>query len=95
MVVAVEEELRRNALQIYGAAWEAYRMDHERIRAEVIAELRRERGPEFGMSAGGRWIVGMHTSRRYEGLLASKGYVRPTTRMTIYGGGRLPPVGRG
>jgi hypothetical protein len=84
----IAEELRRDALIAYGLAADHYREVYLRIRQEVLDELRAERGPDFGPSAGGRWIVDHFAGRRFDQFLAGKGFVRPPTRGVSYGSKR-------
>lgn len=36
---------------------------YERVRARVVAERRRRHGLEWGLSAGGRWLIEIETAR--------------------------------
>ena len=46
------------------AKW-GYILEHHyaHTRAEVLADLRATRGPDFGNSAGGRWMIEIFTER--------------------------------
>ena len=46
------------------AKWRRIREAHYiHTRAEVLANLRATRGPDFGNSAGGRWMIEIFTAR--------------------------------
>ena len=66
----VREEMARLARQeeavAYSALVDAESEAIDQILAETLAELRATKGPEFGYSAGGRWIVGFTARKRIE-----------------------------
>jgi len=51
--------------------------EREAIRQEVLADLRLERGPDFGTGMGGRWLVGRLTHQRFAAHIAAKYGVYP------------------
>jgi hypothetical protein len=82
---AVDDELRRDAIRLYDAAADHHHEEYRRTRACVLIELREERGPDFGRSTGGRWVVDHIAGVRFRQFLASRGFVRPESRGVIYG----------
>lgn len=84
----IAEELRRDALIAYGLACDFYREKHRRIRQEVLDGLRAERGPEYGRSTGGHWLIDYHAWRRFHDFLAGLGFECPPTRGPTYGSKR-------
>lgn len=88
----VREEMARQSYvdqrAAYFAEWERRRAVLDAIKADVLAELRAEKGPDFGLSTGGRWMVQHLAVRRYIEYLAGLGYrrpVNPTPRPLLYG----------
>ena len=88
----VRAEMARQAYvdqrDAYYDEWERRRATLDAIKADVLAELRAERGPDFGLSAGGRWMVQHLAVRRYIDYLAGLGFhrpVNPTPRRILYG----------
>ena len=51
--------------QLVAVAKWSYIVEHHYVdtRAEVLAGLRATRGPDFGNSAGGRWMIEIFTER--------------------------------
>ena len=63
--------------------------DMARIRIEVIADLRRRHGNDFGDSVGGHWAINIEVSKRFNALLAADGVHPPTPRHSVvYGSDR-------
>jgi len=70
---AVNDALWREFLE----TCERHAGDRARIRAEFVAERRAKDGPDWGNSAGGRWVIEHHTTKRFHAFLAELGHIRP------------------
>jgi hypothetical protein len=71
------------SVALWNEGVERFRDDMPRIKQEVLAELRENRGADFPQSVGGHWLVNFEVSRRFLALLASHGYHRPTPHHAI------------
>jgi hypothetical protein len=82
------------SVALWNEGVERFRDEMPRIKQQVLAELREQRGADFPQSVGGHWMVNYEVSRRFLALLNSNGYHRPTSHHTIvYGSHR--EVGEG
>lgn len=63
--------------QEYAAVCDVHAHRRREIAEAVLAEFRATRGPGWGASAGGRWMVNTVAQQRFEAWLAVLGHVKP------------------
>lgn len=83
----IAEEYQRDRLRAFRQAASRHEADYDRIRADVLRELRQQHGPGFGVSAGGRWAVEIVAEKQFREWMRDRGIVAPEDRQTVrYGG---------
>lgn len=81
----IEKLKGEDYFKLYADLSQTHAATYARIRADVLAAMRAEKGPTFGLSTGGRWAVDAVAARQFRDFLTGLGYPPPTTGVTAYG----------
>lgn len=80
---AVAEEQHRDQVRAFKEAVERHQLDYDRIKEQIIHDMRDRYGSDWGKSAGGQWMIFYLTRPRFLKFLTERGNIVPKDRNIV------------